>query len=152
MVMLHEFEERLGCDDKTVRRGQPQDVLYGPDARKFAACLIFLFVPDFFQPDRRPRRRESGPAGKFLAYCMLDPLESHEKIDMVRLGQNAEIGDQLEDGITYPFTDIRDVLPVEYIIPSELVPHIGHEFQDAVIAVQYALEFLEEHRERQRRS
>ena len=88
-------------------------------------------------------------SGQFLANHQADAFKGEEEVGVLVLVEDAEIGNQFEDQISQGFRNLFDVVAVKNILASQLVAHVGHEFQNTVVPLQDGLELLKEYRKRQ---
>lgn len=87
------------------------------------------------------------PAGQFVGDLLAHGLEGHEQGHVAAAVEDGQVGDELEDLVRELLAGGFDVAAVEDVFAAELVAHVGHEREDAVVAFEDALEFFEEHHE-----
>ena len=110
----------------------------------FAANFIFCFNTDVLERQHHAAAFRMAPTCDFLLQDMLDAFKGQKQGCIFTLCEHAHIRDELEDLVVQFEGSVFNIFAVKDIFTAKLVPHVGHEFKDAVIALKNAFEFLEQ--------
>ena len=85
-----------------------------------------------------------APTCDFFLQDMLNAFKGQKQGCVFILCEHAHIRNELENLVVQFECGVFNIFAVKNVFAAKLVPHIGHEFKDAVIAFKNAFEFLEQ--------